>query len=60
MKTLKCRDVGFDCDGVIRANNEQEVLQQASKHAREVHGVEVTPEMAAQIKPLIHDERVMR
>lgn len=56
MKKLNCRDVGFDCPGVINANSEEEVLTQAAKHAFEVHGVKVTAEMAAQIKTLIKDE----
>ena len=56
MKTLHCRDAGFNCEGVIRANTEEEVLSQAAKHAQDVHGVSVTPEMAEQLKTLIRDE----
>ncbi|MBA2745483.1 MAG: DUF1059 domain-containing protein [Flavisolibacter sp.] len=56
MKTLKCADVGFDCPGVIQANTNEEVLNQAAKHALEVHGVNVTPELAAQITTLIKEE----
>lgn len=56
MKTLKCRDAGFDCEGVIKANTEEEVLQQAGKHAQEVHGVNVTPELAEQLRTLIQDD----
>lgn len=59
MKTLHCRDAGFDCQGVIRANTEEEVLNQAAKHALEVHGVSVTPELAAQLKTLIKEEEVV-
>jgi predicted small metal-binding protein len=53
MKTLHCRDAGFDCEAVVRANTDEEVLAQA---AQQVHGVTVTPELAATIKTLIHDE----
>ncbi len=56
MKTLRCSDAGFDCQAVVKADSEEEVLSQAAAHAREVHGVTVTPEMAAQIKTLIKDE----
>jgi predicted small metal-binding protein len=56
MKKLNCRDAGFDCVGVIKANSEEEVLNQAAKHALEVHGVAVNAEMAAQLKTLIKDE----
>ncbi|GAA4416217.1 hypothetical protein GCM10023187_47480 [Nibrella viscosa] len=56
MKVLHCREVGFDCPGVIKAENEQEVLQLAAQHAQDAHQVQVTPEMADQIRPLIKDE----
>jgi len=58
MKTLHCRDAGFDCEAVVRANTEEEVLSQATEHAQIVHGVTVTPELAAGIKTLIRDEVV--
>jgi predicted small metal-binding protein len=53
MKKLKCRDVGFDCNGEIEAATEEEVLNMATAHALQVHQVDITPEMAEQIKPLI-------
>ena len=56
MKTLRCRDVGFDCDREIRAATEEEVLQQAAEHAQKDHNVTVTPEIAAQVRTLIRDE----
>jgi len=56
MKTLHCSDAGFDCQAVIRANTEEEVLNQAAQHALEVHGVSVTPELAEQLKTLIKEE----
>ena len=34
MKQLRCREVGFDCDAVVRADSEEEVLRQAEAHAR--------------------------
>ena len=56
MKTLRCRDAGFDCDKEIKAPTEEAVLAQAAEHAERVHNVKVTPEMAGQIKGLIKDE----
>ncbi|MEO6286764.1 MAG: DUF1059 domain-containing protein [Dyadobacter sp.] len=56
MKTLHCRDAGFDCEGVIKATTDEEVLNQAAAHALEVHGVQVTPELAGQLQALIKDE----
>ncbi len=55
-KILRCRDVGFDCDGVIKAQTEKEVLTMAAEHARKVHGVnEITPEIASKIKAAIKE-----
>lgn len=56
MKTLYCRDAGFDCDAVVRAESEQEVLTQAAQHARDVHGVNPTPELADNLSMLITEE----
>jgi predicted small metal-binding protein len=38
-KTIHCKDVGFECDGIVRAGAEVEVLQMAVEHARTVHGL---------------------
>jgi predicted small metal-binding protein len=56
MKTLSCRDAGFDCEGVIQAATEEEILSQAAEHAQAAHNVEVTPELAEQLKTLTKDE----
>lgn len=56
MKTLHCRDAGFDCEGVIKAATDEEVLAQAAVHAHDVHGVQVTPELANQLRTLIKEE----
>jgi predicted small metal-binding protein len=60
MKTLRCRDIGFDCDQEIHAETEDEVLQQAAEHAQSVHNVSVTPEIAEQVRAHIHDEEATR
>ncbi len=57
MKTLHCSDAGFDCKAVIQATSDEEIMNQAAVHAKEVHGVTVTPELAQQIKGLIKDEK---
>jgi len=56
MKTLRCSDAGFDCQGEIHAETEEEILNQAQEHARTEHNTEVTPEMAEQLKTLIRDD----
>ncbi|WP_084625613.1 DUF1059 domain-containing protein [Salinimicrobium xinjiangense] len=56
MRTLHCRDAGFDCDGIIRAGSDEEVLGQATQHARDVHGLDADPQMTEQLKRLIREE----
>lgn len=55
MKQLLCRDAGFDCDAVVTGESEDEILAQAGPHAKEAHGVDVTPEMALQLSTKIRD-----
>ncbi len=56
MKQLDCRDAGFDCDGVIEGEDEQDVMSQAAEHARETHGLaEIDEELGAQIRQAIRD-----
>lgn len=53
MYELRCRDAGFDCAGVIKAESKAEVLRQAAEHARTVHRTQVDAAMAKQIETLI-------
>ena len=56
-KVLRCNDVGFECDGVIRAETEEEVLKQAAEHARTVHNLqEITDEVVQKVRAAIQDE----
>ena len=56
MKTLRCRDAGFDCDHEIRARTVEEVLRLAAQHVSDVHQVEVAPQLAQQVSQSIRDE----
>jgi predicted small metal-binding protein len=56
MKKLRCRDAGFDCDYEILAQSTDEVLQQAAEHVQSVHNLDVTAELAEQVRKLIKDE----
>lgn len=38
-KELRCRDVGPDCDAVVVADSEEEIMSQVAHHARDVHGM---------------------
>lgn len=56
MKIFHCRDAGFDCDEVIRHESEGYVMEQAARHAQEVHGVTMDTEMAWEYRSLIREE----
>ena len=54
MKELRCREVGFDCDGVVRAESDDAVMKQAAEHARSAHGMhEINDATARQIRSKI-------
>jgi predicted small metal-binding protein len=55
-RELNCRDVGFDCDAVVRADTDDEIMAQTATHAREVHGLQqIDDETAQKIRSQIHD-----
>ncbi|HZQ19986.1 MAG TPA: DUF1059 domain-containing protein [Terriglobales bacterium] len=57
VKVLRCSDVIGNCDFVAKGESEQEILQQASEHARTAHNLhEITPEVADKVKSAIRDE----
>ncbi len=58
MFELHCKDVGFNCPGVVRGATKEEVLEQAAAHAKEAHGTQVTPELAAKVLGLIREHEV--
>jgi len=55
VKELRCSDAGFDCDGVVTGESVDEVMAQVVPHAKEVHGIDVTPEMASQLTGLVRE-----
>lgn len=56
-KVLKCRDVGVDCDEVIRGSSEAQILRKAAEHAKGCHqGVQLTPALQAKLKAAIKEE----
>jgi len=56
MKELNCKDVGFDCEGVIHGESEDDVMAQAAVHARDAHGLEtIDDDIARAIRAQIHD-----
>jgi len=56
-KVFRCRDVGFDCDHVIRADTEEELLKQAAEHAKAVHNMkEISEEVVVKVRAAIREE----
>jgi predicted small metal-binding protein len=52
-KQLSCREAGADCDFLVRAETENEVVSLASEHACRAHQMcTVTPEVAGKMKSL--------
>ena len=56
-KAIYCNKVNpsSECDHVLRADTEEELLVLAGAHAKE-HGLEATPELIAMVKSNIEDE----
>jgi predicted small metal-binding protein len=57
MKTVTCRDAGFDCSAVIQGETEDEIMRKAEEHAMKEHNMkseDITPEMRQKIKGVIH------
>ena len=56
-KVVKCRDVGFDCDGVIKADTEAEALKMVAEHAKSVHNMaEVNQEVVDKVLSVMEEE----
>jgi predicted small metal-binding protein len=54
--TVHCRDVGYDCDGVVKADTEEELLQQVAEHAKSAHGMEeVTADVVEKVKSVVKE-----
>lgn len=39
MKSLSCRDAGFDCDYIAEGETDNELFAKAEKHVFDVHGI---------------------
>lgn len=56
-KVVHCKDVGFDCGYIAKADTEKELMQKVAEHASEVHGLsEVSPEVVEQVRSVIREE----
>ncbi|WP_254273309.1 DUF1059 domain-containing protein [Haloarcula marina] len=43
-KEIVCRDAGYDCDFMIRSENEEELIEVVQQHAQETHDTEMSQE----------------
>ena len=58
MLTLSCKDVGFDCNHVVKAGTEEEVIRKITEHAIKKHDMKsenMTPKMKETITKFIHN-----
>ena len=56
--TLSCKDVGFDCNHVVKAGTEEEVIRNITEHAMKQHDMKaenMTPKMKEIIRKFIHN-----
>jgi predicted small metal-binding protein len=56
MKTITCRDAGFDCDYIVKGETEEEVMKRGAEHAMKDHGIkeeDITPEFKEKVRGLI-------
>jgi len=54
-KVLRCGDLVKGCSFEARGT-EEEILQKAGPHAKEAHGMEVTPDVVAAVRAAMKDE----
>jgi predicted small metal-binding protein len=60
MKEIRCAEVGLfpDCEGVMRGEDDEEVMARAAEHGREVHGMtdaDFTDETLERVRQQIRD-----
>ncbi len=55
MKDFHCREAGLDCDWVARGHSDEEVVEQLSHHALQVHDVKLDADLLAKVRGHIHD-----
>ena len=58
--TLACRDVGTNCPYIARGETEEELMEDAVKHVKDVHGYTDEqindPEMQEKVKKAVKEE----
>ncbi len=58
MKTLTCREAGFDCDYVVKGETEEDIFKNGAEHATREHGMkpeDITPQFKEKLRGLIRN-----
>jgi predicted small metal-binding protein len=56
-KVLNCSDLNPGCDFEMRANSEDDILRQATAHARTAHNMQnIPPDVLSKARSAIRDE----
>jgi predicted small metal-binding protein len=58
MKTLSCREAGFDCDYVVKGETEEEIFKNGAEHVTKDHGMkpeDITPQFKEKLRSLIRN-----
>lgn len=59
-QVFRCRDIGFECSFVARAEAESELMASIAEHARAAHGLEtISSELDDKIRGAIRHEEEM-
>ena len=52
---VRCRDVGVDCDYVVRGRTEEELFKNAAAHGKSAHKMDqIPPEIVEKVRSAIH------
>jgi predicted small metal-binding protein len=58
MKTISCREAGFECDYIVKCETEEDAIRNGAEHAINEHGMKpehITPETKEKIRALVRD-----
>ncbi|MHA1946732.1 MAG: DUF1059 domain-containing protein [Candidatus Hodarchaeales archaeon] len=55
-KKVHCKDLGFDCAGVVTGETEEEVLEKVATHAKEAHNLtEISDEVVQKVRSVMKE-----
>ena len=55
-KKVHCKDLGFDCEGTVTGETEEEVLEKVATHAKEAHNLtEISDEVVAKVRSVMKE-----